>query len=665
MHRALFAVAALAFALALARDRAEDWITATVLPPIAQTASVEIVDRTGKLMHVFAVETGRVRMQTRPVDVDPAYLDLLIRVEDKRFWTHNGVDPVAMARAAGQALWHGRVVSGASTLTMQTARLLENSGTGAVLGKLRQIRVALALERRLSKSEILALYLTHAPFGGPIEGVRAASYAWFGKPPARLSQEEAALLVALPQAPSQRRPDRYADAARLARDRILARHGDTPARERVPEALHPFPSLAPHLAEQARAAYAADSPVQVTLDSDVQSAMARLARQATEGLPQAVSAAILVADHRRGEILAYVGASHYGDPRRDGFVDMVQAVRSPGSTLKPLIYALAFDQGFAHPGTFIHDGPVSFGSYDPQNFDGAFRGDVTIRTALQLSLNIPPVLLTDALGPARVVAGLRRAGLSPRLPDAPPGLAVALGGVGLTLEELVQLYAGLAQNGRRISLGWSFPAEPRQDRFLSAASAWHVGHILADIQPPGGQPKGHIAFKTGTSYGHRDAWAIGWDGAHVIGIWLGRPDGTPVPGIFGGDIAAPVLFEAFDRVATERTPLPPPPGSTGMVHSADLPRHLQRFGPGKSAHSAPVEIAFPPDGARLHRALAQGVRLKISGGTPPFAVLANASPVMVNLRQMAADVPGLERGFNRLQVVDAIGQADTVEIYLD
>jgi penicillin-binding protein 1C len=583
---------------------------------------------------------------------------MLIAYEDKRFWSHNGVDGWAMVRAVGQAMWSGRVISGGSTLTMQAARLLENSGTGSVQGKLRQMRLAWALERRLSKDDILHLYLQHAPYGGRIEGVRSAAFVWFGKEPERLSPAEAALLVALPQAPEARRPDRHPKTARLARDRVLARVGADPVMAAVPTRMRPLPRLAPHLAD----ALVAEDPLarrfDTVLDAEVQASMEGLARTHAAGQPTGVSLAIMVADHHSGHILARVGAPYYTDASGAlGFVDMTRAKRSPGSTLKPVIYALAFDRGLAHPETIFADRPTRFGRYAPQNFDGEFRGDVTARQALSLSLNIPPVALTEALGPERLMATLRRFGAGPMLPGGAPGLAVALGGVGLSLEDMVTVYAGLARLGRAQVLMNVLGATAERTQVIAPRAAWQVGDILRGIAPPP-DALGGLAFKTGTSYGHRDAWALGFDGQHVIGVWMGRPDGTPVPGAFGGDHAAPILFEAFGRLKPHYTSAPPPPADTLMLATADLPMNLRRFGPRGPDRGGPL-LVFPPDGAILAQ---PDTVLKVEGGTLPLTVLLNGAPVATGVRERLVDVGTLEQGFARITVVDATGKSAQSQI---
>ncbi|KIN74636.1 penicillin-binding protein 1C [Sulfitobacter guttiformis] len=654
------------------RDRIDRWIAQTVLPPVLSDVSVEVRGMDGTLLRAFAVENGRMRLALRLEEVDPKFVEMLIAYEDRRFFRHHGVDYRAMLRAGVQALWYGEVVSGASTITMQVARLLENSGTGSSAGKLRQIRVALALERHLSKAEILTLYLHHAPYGGAVEGLRAASFAWFGKEPVRLTEAEAALLVALPQSPEKRRPDRHPQAALEARARVLARLQFAPeARQpEVPRQMHAFPQDAPHLAARLHRQSAATRRHDTTIDPHMQRQMQALALRAVAGQAKGVSAAIMVADHSTGAIIAHVGSPAFsGDNGALGFVDMTDALRSPGSTLKPLVYGLAFDEGLAHPDTLINDAPVAFGSYAPQNFDGQFRGMLTVRDALTLSLNIPPVLLTHELGAARLMSGLRRAGTRPELPAGQAGLAVALGGVGMRLTDLVQLYAGIAQGGRAVPLRVEREHAAKTGRFLSPVGAWQVSHILAGIAPPSGfsAATGQVAYKTGTSYGHRDAWAIGFDGQHVVGVWLGRPDGTPVPGAFGGDLAAPVLFEAFGRIGSIRMPLPLPPADTLILGTAHLPAPLRVFQSREAVFSdipnRPVVI-FPPDGTVLRRS-GFGVPLKLRAGVLPLTVLVDGLPTVTNLRVRDVVLPLSAAGFTRISVVDAQGRSDSVEIRLD
>lgn len=663
------ALAAALFLAGAGRDRLDDWIDATVLPSLVPATSVEVLDRSGALLRAYTVADGRWRLAVDPAGVDPLYLSMLLAYEDGRFRSHGGVDGLALARAAAQALWNGRVVSGGSTLTMQVARLLEEGGTGRWGGKLRQMRVALKLERVLGKDQILALYLQLAPFGGNLEGVRAASLAWLGKEPRRLTPAEAALLVAIPQAPGTRRPDRAPARAETARDRVLARaaaagvldaeEARAALREPVPAARLPFPALAPHLADRARAGEPGAAIHRLTIDGALQVRLEALAREAVASRGERSQIAIVVADHRSGEILALVGSSELTADARQGFNDMTQALRSPGSTLKPLVYGLAFDQGLAHPETIVDDRPMDFAGYAPENFDHLFRGEIRLREALQLSLNLPVVALTDALGPARLLGAMGRAGMNYRLPGSQPGLAVALGGLGVNLQDLVQLYAAIARGGVALPLVWRQGAgRPEGQRVLSAVAAWEVGDILAGLAPPPGAPQNRLAYKTGTSYGHRDAWAIGFDGRHVIGVWMGRADGTPVPGAFGADVAAPVLFQAFARLKPALDPQPPAPAATLLVSNAQLPAPLRHFRP-RGAALAPADaplIAFPPDGAEVEL-LSGGLKVRVQGGTAPFTWLIDGTPVQVGQAEREAIISPPGPGFVTLSVIDAQGRA--------
>lgn len=680
--RALVAIAAALWLAAMARDATVAWIDTTDLPPLVAETSVQVLARDGTLLRAYTVADGRWRMGVSLDAVDADYIAMLIAYEDRRFHDHAGVDPRAMLRAVVQAMGAGGVVSGGSTLTMQVARLIEEGTTGQWAGKLRQMRVALALERRLSKDQILSLYLHHAPFGGNLEGVRAASYAWLGKEPRRLTPAEAALLVALPQSPETRRPDRHHARATDARDRVLARmvaagmldadRALAARTEPVPTSRKPFPALAPHLADRLRAADPATQTHRTTIDASLQARLEALARAAVRGRGERLSAAILVADHATGEILASIGSAGYTDDARAGFVDMTRALRSPGSTLKPLIYGMAFDDGMAHPETLIDDRPTSFNGYAPQNFDRQFRGTLRVREALQLSLNLPVVALADALGPARIMAALRRAGVQAALPEGgAPGLAVVLGGVGTSLEGLVQLYASIAQGGGVVALHETPAQEPVANplagRLMSPVAAWQVADILAGATPPPGAPRTPLAWKTGTSYGHRDAWALGFDGAHVAGVWQGRADGTPVPGVFGADLSAPLLFEVFARIKPHPAPLPPPPAATLTVPNAALPLPLRRFRPrgadaAFAAADAPI-LVFPPPGAEI--ALDGGPLLvRVERGAAPFTWLADGVPVALSQRgrEVHLDVAG--PGFVTLSVIDAEGRASGAQVQL-
>ncbi len=678
MRRLALFLAATLFLGALARDRFDGWIAATQIPPLSGETSVEVTGRNGEMLRAYTVADGRWRLATTLDQVDPAFVAMLIAYEDKRFYSHGGVDGRAMARAGWQLVTNGHVVSGGSTLTMQLARLLEDGSTGRIAGKLRQIRLALALERRLTKDQILTLYLNRAPYGGNLEGLRSATRAYFGKDPRRLTTAEAALLVALPQSPETRRPDRFSRIAEAARARVLNRLRGTALgaadaqvalRAAIPSQRRALPALAPHLSDRAVAERPASGQHQLTVDGQLQRKLEALAQEAVEGKGDNLSVAILAVDHQNGEVLASVGSAAQRNDQRRGFVDMTRALRSPGSTLKPLVYGLAFDAGLAHPETLIEDRPTAFGTYRPQNFDGVFRGTLRVREALQQSLNIPVVTLTEALGPARLMAYLERSGARPVLPQGgAPGLAVALGGVGMTLEDLVQLYAAIGRGGAPVALNWRMgeAGQNPAQRVLSAKAAWQVMDILRGLPPPPNAPRSGLAYKTGTSYGNRDAWAIGFDGRHVIGVWMGRADGTPVPGAFGGDLAAPILFQAFGRLKPALAPFPPPPADTLIVENARLPAPLQRFTGRNALFKTPADapsIIFPPDGSRIE--LSEGALFaSVRQGAAPFTWLINGAPAAVGVRPRQIAIPGIGAGYTTLSVIDARGRAARATVFV-
>jgi penicillin-binding protein 1C len=646
--------------------------------------SIEVVDRDGALLRPFATPEGRWRLPVKLSDVDPQFIKMLIAYEDKRFYDHIGVDGWAVGRAAIQFIRNGRIVSGGSTLSMQLARLNEPVEARGIQLKLKQMFRALQIERSFTKEQILERYLTVAPYGGNLEGVRAASLAYFGKEPRKLALQEAALLVALPQSPEARRPDRKPKIAKAARDRVLQRMADAGAIEprEVARAAalnleanrRGLPALAPHLAETAFANANGQQNVALTLSKQAQQALEQVARDAARRLGANLSVAMVLADSRTGEILAEVGSANYFDGARSGWVDMVRAPRSPGSTLKPFIYALAFDEGIAAPETIISDRPVNFGGYRPKNFDTTYQGDVSVRQALQMSLNVPAVLLLDSVGPQRLIQRFTRAGLTPQFPKVEqPGLSIGLGGVGLSLADLVQAYAMLANGGMKVNLSNGVEGTPKwqkPERILSAQAAWQVTDILAGVTPPANVAPRVLAYKTGTSYGYRDAWSIGYDGRYVLGVWVGRADNGAVPGATGGGTAAPILFEAFNRSG-----LAPMAFRQAPKGSADLAEGLKRFVP-KTADLvpmagdiAPPEIIYPPKGAKVELAsAANGVLsplvLKLQGGKAPFRWIANGKPLDAQSRRRSLAWQPDGAGFSSLTVIDASGKAASVNVFL-
>lgn len=540
--------------------------------PRQRDTSALVVARDGTPLRAFADADGVWRYPATPETVSPLYLEALLHYEDRWFWRHPGVNPLALLRAGGQLLGSGEVVSGGSTLTMQVARILETdrsaargASTRTPLRKLRQILRALQLEAHLSKREILILYLERAPFGGTIEGVEAASWAYLGKPASRLSKAEAALLAVLPQSPSRLRPDRHPEAARAARDKVLARMADLGVWTRaevadariepvVSRQLQP-PLIAALLSQRLHAAKPQAARIVTTIDVELQRTLEERVAAYFSNLPERTSAALLVVDNRTMQARAYVGSVRFGDTPRLGHVDMVRAWRSPGSTLKPYLYGMALDDGLIHSESLLIDAPQTFGDYRPGNFGEDFNGPVSAAQALRLSLNVPAVDLLERVGPERFAARLAHGGIDLKFPDASrPNLALILGGTGVRLEDLVGAHAAFHRDGVAGRVRYR-PEDPLiERRLLSPGAAWIVREMLESNPRPGeteyfdrgNRPR--VAWKTGTSYGFRDAWAVGASRRYTVGVWVGRPDGTPLPGQYGAVTALPLLFEVFDTL---------------------------------------------------------------------------------------------------------------------
>lgn len=534
----------------------------------------------------FADADGVWRYPVSPDEVSPLYLEALLTYEDRWFYDHPGVNPLALARAAWLNLRGGRVVSGGSTLSMQVARLLDPHDR-TLAGKLRQLWRTAQLEWHLSKREILQIYLDRAPFGGTLQGVAAASWAYLGKSPKHLTPAEAALLAVLPQAPSRLRPDRHPERAQRARDKVLQRLADYQVwpEQRIDEAreepllLAPRqePALAPLLARRLNTP---DSPplIRTTLDASLQRRLEDLLLGWRARLPERTSAAILVVESQTMAVRAYLGSIDLGDERRFGHVDMVHALRSPGSTLKPFLYGMALDDGLIHSESLLQDVPRRYGDYRPGNFSMGFSGPVSASSALALSLNLPAVQLLEAYGPKRFAAQMRIGGVPLVLPPlAEPNLSLILGGAGSRLEDLVGGYAALAREGKSAKIRLQPQAPLLERHLLSPGSAWIVRRILSGQARPDRDPhaelvqRPQLAWKTGTSYGFRDAWSVGVGPRYIIGVWIGRPDGTPVPGQFGLASAAPLMLQVHDLLSNRDSqrgiavPVENVPGSVGVA----------------------------------------------------------------------------------------------------
>ncbi len=546
---------------------AADWFWP--LPDPNRVGSIMILAEDHTPLRAFADKQGVWRYPVSLDEVSPLYIEALLHYEDRWFYWHPGVNPLALGRALWQWLKSGEIISGGSTLTMQVARILDPHER-TLGGKFRQVFRALQLEWHYSKDQILTFYINLAPFGGPIEGVQTASYAWLHKSARNLSHAEAALLAVLPQAPSRLRPDRYPELAQQYRDKVLQRMVDLgvwPQDIVVESRIEPVliarfqqPQLASLFAQRmkARAQERQQARLQTTLNAHMQWAVENVVRARLNSLPAKASLGILVMENKTGYVRAYVGSADFASKERFGHVDMVQALRSPGSTLKPFLYGMALDDGLIHSASLLSDVPVKLEDYAPRNFFRNFSGPVSVTQALQQSLNVPAVDLLQRVTPAAFVARLRNGGINMVFPEqSEPNMSVILGGAGTRLEELVRGFSALAREG--ISVAPRFlPNDPLVERHvLSSGAAWIIQTILQGINPPEGSTNpDNIAWKTGTSYGFRDAWSVGVSDTYTVGIWTGRPDGTPLPGRFGAYAAGPILFDVFRALPRQSKTLP-------------------------------------------------------------------------------------------------------------
>jgi len=645
-------------------------------PPLHKAAELSplAIDREGRWLHAFTTDDGRWRFAADLNEIDPLFVERLIAIEDKRFYRHPGVDPAAVMRASFDAMKSGRIRSGASTITMQSARLLEPRPR-TIPSKIVEMLRAFQIERRLSKQEILELYLTLAPYGGNVEGVRAASLTYFGKEPTRLNNAEQALLIALPQAPEARRPDRRNRAAHSARAEILSKlveaghlqslHADEASESVLPSTRSIFPRSAYHATQVLVQENKSERGVtRTTLDFLMQQEAERLAIAHADQSKDGATAALIIIDHETMEVRASVGSSGLDKP--GGWIDLTNAVRSPGSTLKPLIYALAFEDGLAGPDTIIDDMPRAFGDYAPENFDRTFRGEVRIREALQHSLNLPAVMALDRLGASRFAAILKAAGVKlkgARRANKKEGLALALGGAGLSARDMGLLYAALANGGVVKPLIWHVDDIPSTEteayQLFSAQNATRVSAILRDAPSLEGRAPSslsavapRVAFKTGTSYGYRDAWAAGHAGRYTVVAWIGRADGAPRPGVTGRQAAAPILFDTFDMLARFEN-------DRGQDNEPDqeVSPMMVRFSP--SAGKVAPEIVFPRNGVELYASKevdTRGFALAARGGAKSYRWYVEGAPVSIEPSSGRAVWRPERDGFYDVVVIDREGR---------
>ncbi len=519
-----------------------------------------VVDQGGHPLRAFPDSKGVWRYPVELSEVSPLYLQALINYEDRYFYQHFGVNPLAIIRAFGQWIWHGELVSGASTLTMQVARVLKPHKK-SFSGKLQQMFMALQLEWHFDKDEILNYYVNYAPFGGTIEGVEAASFAYFGKTSAQLTHSEAALLAVMPQSPSRFRPDRYPERAKKARNKLLSRLQDfaiwdkktieDAKQEQVWAQFNTRPMIAPLHARLLRKQFPNQQVIKSTIDISLQTELEMLVSHYTVNMPEKMSAALLLVNNHDMSVKAYIGSADFLNKTRGGHVDMIQAIRSPGSTLKPFIYGMAIDQGIIHSESLLFDVPQSFNGYRPKNFTDTFNGPVSVSQALGRSLNMPAVQVLNELSPQVFYATLKNAGLSIKLPDtAKPNLTLALGGGGVNLQQLVGVFSSLGRKGYSSDVRYVKDQKLSNFPLLSEGTAWIVQNILSQVPIKTVRSRhfnlaSPMAYKTGTSYGFRDAWVIASNAHFTVGIWLGQANGSFLESNSGRTTAVPLLQQVL------------------------------------------------------------------------------------------------------------------------
>jgi penicillin-binding protein 1C len=531
--------------------------------------STVITSNDSTLFYAFLTSDDKWRMYTELHEITPQLKKAIIFKEDKYFRYHLGINPVSVARALVYNVLKGKRTSGASTITMQVARLLVPKKR-TYWNKFKEILKAIQLEWHLSKDEILQLYLNLVPYGSNIEGVKSASIIYFGKAPNHLSIAEIAALSIIPNRPVSLRPGDNNDYIVQERNKWLKRYLKSGlfSKESINDALEEpletyrreVPRMAPHIAYRLKSEYPRKKIIRTNIDLEMQQKLQKIVSDYSRSLyfQNIKNATVLVAENSSQRVLSYIGSADYYNNEDGGQVDGIKAVRSPGSTLKPLLYGLAFDMGFITPKFVISDVPVSFGGYEPENYDGKFYGNITAEYALYNSLNVPAVKILDKIGTAVFFDKLAAAGFKQIEKDRNDlGLSSILGGCGTTLEELTGLFCALANRGIYKKLVYlnEESINNTENRILSESSSYMITEILTKLSRPdlpvewqntSHMPK--IAWKTGTSYGRRDAWSIGYNKKYTIGVWVGNFSGEGVPELNGADKAAPLLFKIFNAV---------------------------------------------------------------------------------------------------------------------
>ncbi len=628
---------------------------------LSEAGSVVVDYRDGTTAHVFLAPDERWRVPVALDEVDPAYVTALVALEDERFWWHPGVDPAAIARAAWTNLRRGRVVSGASTLTMQLVRVLEPRPRTLKSKGIEALR-AMQLELHLSKEEILEAYLTFTPYGRNVEGLEAAALSVYGHRATHLSADEIATLLAIPQDPNRRYPrEDHRDRLRAERDDIagfLRERGALPegaslSEIAVPETLRPFPREVPHAAIQLHAEHPDLARIATTLDRETQRQAERvLARHRSRHERDDIhNAAVVVVDHHTGEVRALVGSFDFWEQDHGGQIAAYDVPRSPGSALKPFIYAQAIDRGLVLPERLVEDLPSSFGDYVPENYDGDFDGLVRLEEALSRSLNLPFISLLRQVGVDSFLGHLELMGVE-SLVETPGwyGLSVAAGGVELTALEVAGLYAALANGGTATELRLLADAESggRWQAFSTGAT-WLTRRALSIRDRPDFPARRHlaerppaVAWKTGTSFGHRDAWAAGWDPDHTVVVWSGNVDMSSTSALVGARASGPILFDLLEAIGDRDPGAAPPPRDLVQVELCSLSGHLPGPACEHTSEAWALRSAVPTERCPFH----QGVEVDVDSG---LAVAPGCRDGMTTREESVVTWPASVRRYLRSQ----------------
>ncbi len=569
-------------------------------PGRLQETSQTLLDENGELLELRLTPSGHWRENTSLEEIDPKLVQMLLAYEDNRFFDHPGVDILALGRAMWNGVTAGRITSGASTLTMQTARLMHPKlGEKNLFAKAHQMLYSLRLDWHWPKKKILEAYFTLAPYGGNIEGVKAASRGWFQKDPDHLTYSEAALLVALPQSPERRRPDRFTNIAYKAKSRVLAATQQEMAfskselleyqTENLPTAFFRPNSSAPHLLDRMRSV-----GKRTSINKEWQQAINALLRNAVRTLPAPINSAAMVVERRSGLVRSYVGSADYTSEHRKGAVNYLTAIRSPGSTLKPLIYAKGIEQKLLKADTVFTDQAFQQGGYRPTNFDQTYSGEVTLKDALVRSLNIPAITTLEKIGPDQFENRLRSFLKTGDGYQSSAGLSLAVGGFYLQPEDLMNLYLAFADPDDPANLRFSSAARRITPPYLtSPAAAETILGLLTQVETNGRK----VLFKTGTSHNRQDAWTVMITADHIILVWFGTPDNTPTRSLTGRGTAYPVALQIAENLGLKAPKYQAPSISERDITVSSTPK-------------CPKLIQFPEDGEWIR---SEDLLLRVAG----------------------------------------------------